>query len=170
MLTLNVNPARESSLLDLLAPRQLGRGQCLDSTGTIGTVVYLAGTIQVNGATIFAEAGAPVYLDFAYDKLDRPQITWQRVTGESLVYFYDGTISNYRTLSLGYNALQPAIASDYLLDGTDTILAYLKNSVPYHRLQSDRYTVEYQWNNIKYVGIKALGYGLNTNSIQLILG
>lgn len=166
----NLNPIRTTNLVTLLAPRNGGRGQCLTSTGILATITHSAGFMHVNTTPLIAEAQAPAFLDFAYDSLDRPQITWQRANGESLVYFYDGTLENYHTLSLGYNSRHPAIATDYRLGGDDTVLVYLKDSAPHYRLQSDRFTIEYQWSATKYVGIKALGIGSNTNSMQVVLG
>lgn len=167
---MNVNPIRQHKKFTLVFPRNLGRGQSWNSSKAVHQVTWEAGQILVNSSPLFSLASAPVFLDFAYDQLDRPQVCYQLPSGESFIYFYNGLTTSYQNLSLGFDAKEPIICNDYFLLGTNTACAYLKSKVPYYRLQSDRYLTEYQWNTRQYQAIKSLGYCGETNSVQLILG
>lgn len=155
---------------DLFPPRHLGRGRALKSTGELGIVSWDGAHVYVNATIIFDLAVQPYLLDVAFDQLDRPQISYMLAGGECFIYFYNGLISDYQTLSLGSAIVDPILCSDYFLGGVDTVLAYLKAGKPTYRLQSDRFGVEYTLMEVKTVGIKAFGYGRNTNSVQIIVG
>lgn len=167
---LSPNNAKVGAFFDLLPPRDAGRGAGLKSNGSAGVVTWDGDSVLDDGVFVFALAYEPVFLDVAYDQLDRPQISWSNEDGESFIYFYDGTIPGYNTLSLGFSAFEPALCNDYLLYGSNTVLVYLKNGIPTYRLQADRFLTEYTLVNRKARGIKAFGYGKNTNSIQIIVG
>lgn len=164
------NDARVGAYFSIFPPRDAGRGAAIKMSGTTGTVLWSGGAVYDTGSFVFSLAVDPDFLDIAYDQLDRPQICWTEASGESFIYFYDGTIPGYRTLSIGANAFEPAICSDYILEGVNTVLVYLKNRIPTYRLQSDRYEIEYTLVSRKARGIKAFGYGKNTNTIQIIVG
>lgn len=164
------NPVLQHKLFDLAHPRNLGRGQSRNSSNAVHSVTWAAGQVSVNGSAVLAIPTQPVYLDFAYDLLNRPQIVWQGATGESFIYYYDTVLSDFAVNSLGILAGEPIICNDHQLLGTNTIAVYLKNKIPHYRLGSDRYLIEYQWANAQYAGIKALGYCAQANSINLLLG
>lgn len=155
---------------NLMPPRDAGRGRGIKSSGAIGVVSWDGASVRVDGGFVFALAVEPLFLDLAFDQLDRYQIAWSVASGESFIYYYSGLISGYETLSLGMNAFEPAVCNDYRLRGNNTILVYLKSNIPTYRLQSDRFAIEYTLIDRKTLGIKAFGYGINTNSIQIIVG
>jgi hypothetical protein len=164
------NDAKITLETAVIYPRNLGRGIALDSAGTSHTVIWDGTNVRIDGAIIFALAVQPFYLDFAFDTLDRPQVSWALGTGEAFIYFYDGTLPGYRTLSVGFDAATPAICNDYALqDGVNTILVYVKSSKPYYRLQRDRFTIEYLLLDRVVSGILQFGYGVTTNSVQMVL-
>jgi hypothetical protein len=167
---MNPNPIRKNQNFTLVQHRRFGRGKGLNSIRAEHQVTWASGQILVNSVFVFNLTLQPVYLDFAYDQLDRPQVCWKTPAGEVLIYFYNGLLADYETKSLGFTADEPIICNDFLLYGSNTIFAYLKSKVPYYRLQSDRYTIEYQWDNKQYQAIKALGVCAENNSVQLLLG
>lgn len=154
----------------LFPPRNAGRGVAIKSTGLYGAVSWNGSGVYSDDVFVFSLSSEPYFLDVAYDQLDRPQISYQLETGESFLYFYNGLISDYQTLSLGFDAIEPILCNDYLLGGSNTVLAYLKGRVPTYRLQADRFSIEHTLIARGAVGIKALGYGTKTNSIQIIVG
>lgn len=168
MLVLNPSPARINSDTTLIPPRDIGRGQSVASTGIIGTVTYHDGGIWVGALLITSTTPPPLIIDFSYDQLDRPQVIWQNQDSSGYLYFYDGTLPGYRTLSLGQLS-HPAIHNDYILAGTNTIAAYLRTNVLYCRLQSDRYVTEYVWHAGPFEGIQAMGISPVNNSIQVVV-
>jgi len=170
---LSINPVRVAQEFALVTPRDGGRGSAARMDGSVASVAWSGTHVTVGGINVFPLWYAPENLDFAFDQLDRPQICWINPTDNSAyIYFYNGLISNYDTLSLGVSAQAVAICNDYLLEGgVNTVLVYLNNGYPSYRLQSDRFTVEYQLLSSRQAcGIKAFGIGKSTNSIQIIVG
>ena len=156
---------------ELLPPRNAGRGRALDSTGATQQVVWNGTSILVGGVPLFDLAYAPYLLDVAFDQLDRPQVSWQDSSGFTHLRFYDGTIPGYRILELGNNAAYPAICNDYALEGgVNTVIVYVKSGYPTYRIQQDRFTIEYRLYEQVIPGIKRFGYGVTTNSIQIVIG
>lgn len=165
------NNARAIAEFNLFSPRNGGRGAAKKSTGAIGVVTWVGGQVKVDGTNVFALAEKPNLLDIAFDQLDRPQISWITSAFETFIYFFDGTLPGYRTLSVGTNAADPAVCNDYRLEGgVNTVLLYLKDGFPTYRIQADRFTMEYLLTAQQVVGIKNFGYGVGSNSIQLVIG
>ncbi len=167
---LNPNPVKSPRKYQLEFSRNFQRSYAKHSSGVTHRVTWSGGNILVNAVVILAEPQQPRYLDFSYDQADRPQIVWKSLTGVTSIYYYDALAAAFTTLSLGTIPDQPIIHNDYLLGGQDTIFAYLKDNVPYYRLQSERYGVEHLWDSRQYQGIKGLGYAIGTNSVVLLLG
>ena len=106
-------------------------------------------------------------MDFAYDQLDRPQVVWQVVGGDSFIYFYNGLITGYDTLNIG-SVGSIITHNDYNYLGVNTIVAYIRLGNIYCRLQSDRFATEYLWYAGTFSSITKMGINANNNTIQLI--
>ena len=171
MNSLNVNPARKfQNFYELLSPRELGRGAAAKKDLSVHVVTSTPLGIAVSGALVIPRPGVIIaFLDLCFDQLDRFQISWSEANGHTYIYYYNGLLADYEILDIGINAKQPILTHDYLLDGTNTVLAYLKDSKPTYRLQAERFSIEYVWADEVANAITAFGYGLKTNSIQLIL-
>lgn len=168
MLSLNLNPARATSNLNLTSPRNTGRGKSLDNVGVVGEAIYTGGQIEVEGQVIVALTQAPLLMDFAYDQLNRPQVVWQVLGGDSFIYFYNGLLSGYETLNVG-NVKSIIIHNDYMYLGNNTIVAYIRSGNIYCRLQSDRFTVEYLWYSGGFTSILKMGQSAYNNTIQVVV-
>jgi len=67
--------------------------------------------------------------------------------GESKFYWYDSNLGAMTVTNFGSSVITPRVSHDDKRDmqsaSSDVILAYVKNSSLYFRMQRDRYQIEY---------------------------
>lgn len=164
---LNPNNSELSYSNALLAPRNLGRGSTLLSSGATSTVTWVAGQVQVDGVNKFALASEPIVLDYAADSLDREQVVWKSVSGEVFIRFYDPILVGFNSLNIG-TVGEPAICNDFQLYGSNTVVVYLVGGNVHYRLQSDRYLVDYTLSAVTIPSISRFGAQVATNSLAVL--
>lgn len=103
-----------------------------------------------------------VWVAVAFDQNARVFIAYSNAVGQASYYWFDSTISNYRTSVLsGVVPRVFAALDDYrpaLLQSSDVLLAYERTGILFLRAQRDRFGVEY---NLGAVPATLVQIGMN---------
>lgn len=161
------NPHQKTKRHQVRAPRHLGRGRALDSTGALRVIDWIGGQVRVDGVNEFALPAQPNVLDGSFDSQDRVVVCWRTSAGVGFIRFWDPISSAYVSLDCG-QIKWPAVHNDYRLLGNDIFLVYLINNIPHYRRHVDRFAVEYQLTTDKMEIIKYFGEGVYTNSLNAV--
>lgn len=162
----NPNQSKITKKHQLFYPRDLGRGNCLDSVNAVKSVSWSSGQVLLNGAPFFALAEQPAVLDISIDSADRPVICWQSQAGTGFVRFFDPVPNSYSTFNCGQLS-SPAIHNDYKLTNLDICLVYLIDNDVFYRAHSEKFTVARQLGTVKLRDIYAFGIGYFGETLEV---
>jgi hypothetical protein len=117
---------------------------------------------NITPTTIYSAAGI-TEISFSFDQSMHPTLALV-ISGESILYWYDTSVSGYSTTNYGVDVRNPRLSIDdkrpNQISNSDVIFAYIKSNSLYYRQQRDRYTIERLLkSNCSY--LKKIGMGTN---------
>lgn len=163
----NPNLSKVTKNYSVAYPRDLGRGNCLDSAGQLKTVSWLSGQVFVNGVFIFNLTEQPAIIDLSVDGADRPVICWQDQAGNGFVRFFDPVPNDYSIYNCGQLS-SITICNDFTLTNNNIALVYLVNQSVYYRAHSEKFVTVRQLENYKMRNIDFFGRSTQSDTNSLV--